>query len=60
VIRSATPPVKRMQYRRRRRWKRLIVRVELDATEIGPIQKVHKVQKASRAEASCGSCSFCT
>ena len=36
VIRSATPPAERMrQYRRRRRWKRLLVRVELDATEIG-------------------------
>jgi hypothetical protein len=36
VIRSPTPAVERMrQYRRRRRWKRLIVRVELDATEIG-------------------------
>jgi len=32
----ATPSAERMrQYRRRRRWKRLLVRVELDATEIG-------------------------
>ena len=36
MIRSPTPAAERMrQYRRRRRWKRLIVRVELDATEIG-------------------------
>ena len=35
MIRSPTPAVERMrQYRRRRRWKRLIVRVELDAIEI--------------------------
>ena len=35
MIRSRSPAAERMrQYRRRRRWKRLIVRVELDATEI--------------------------
>ena len=34
--RVPSPPFERMrQYRRRRRWKRLIVRVELDGTEIG-------------------------
>jgi hypothetical protein len=38
VIRSRTPAAERMrQYRRRRGWKRLIVRVELDATEIGAL-----------------------
>jgi len=36
VIRSATPPAERMrQYRRRRRWKRLFVFIELATTEIG-------------------------
>jgi hypothetical protein len=35
VIRSPTPAVERMrQYCRRRRWRRLVVRVESDATEI--------------------------
>ena len=35
MIRSATPAVERMrQYRRRKRWKRLVVRVELEPAEI--------------------------
>ncbi len=35
MIRSQTPGAERMrQYRRRRRWKRLLVRVELEPAEI--------------------------
>ena len=35
MIRSSTPAVERMrQYRRRRRWKRLVVSVELEPAEI--------------------------
>ena len=40
MIRSATPAVERMrQYRRRRRWKRLVVRVELEPAEIEVLVK---------------------
>jgi hypothetical protein len=35
MIRASTPAAERMrQYRRRRRWKRLVVRVELEPAEI--------------------------
>ena len=40
MIRSAIPAVERMrQYRRRRRWKRLVVRVELEPAEIEVLVK---------------------
>ena len=40
MIRSATPAGERMrQYRRRRRWKRLVVRVELEPAEIEVLVK---------------------
>ena len=42
MIRSATPAVERMrQYRRRRRWKRLVVRVELEPAEIEVLVERH-------------------
>ena len=40
--RSSTPAAERMrQYRRRRRWKRLVVRVELEPAEIEVLVERH-------------------